>query len=116
MNTFKAKVNKIILRLTSVGLLILLIFPGSLSAHHFRYGTISWTQTDNAREIEVFMQIGWTANHSSFRSPDDYSPFVAGYVGSIVGGDGDGAYLNEIKWGDSSTTGKWITKLYQEKD
>ena len=41
MNTFKAGVNKIILALTSVGLLILLIFYGSLSANHFRYGAMS---------------------------------------------------------------------------
>ena len=41
MNTFKAEVNKIIFALTSVGL-VLLMLPASLSAGHFRYGTMSW--------------------------------------------------------------------------
>ena len=63
MNTIKAKVNKIILALTSVGLLILLIFPASLSASHFRYGTMSWEPTgnDNAthREIRLKLESGW---------------------------------------------------------
>ena len=69
MNTIKAKVNKIILALTSVGLLILLMFPVSLSATHFRYGTMSWEPTgnDNAthREIRLKMQIGWRRAYSS---------------------------------------------------
>ena len=61
MNTFKAEVNKIILALTSVGLLILLIFPASLSADHFRYGTMSWELVDNDT-IRIKMQIGWSYN------------------------------------------------------
>ena len=60
MDTFKAKVNKIILALTSVGLLILLIFPGSLSADHFRYGTMSWALVDNDT-IRLNMENGWKA-------------------------------------------------------
>ena len=61
--TNKGKVNKIISGLTSVGLLILLIFPASLSASHFRYGTMSWEPTgnDNAthREIRLKLESGW---------------------------------------------------------
>ena len=115
MNTFKAKVNKVILALTLVGLLILMIFPGSLSAWHYRYGTMSWKTTDTAREIELNAQIGWTANHNAFRSSDDYGDFVSGYVGSIKGGVGDSTsgedYYYEIEWGDSSTTGKMDHKI-----
>ena len=83
MNTFKAEVNKIILALTSVGLLILLIFPASLSANHFRYGTISWELVDNDT-IRLKMENGWTANHSDFLSTvagsrkTDYIPVTWG--------------------------------------
>ena len=55
MNTFKAEVNKIILGLTSVGLVILLMLPASLSANHFRYGTMSWELMDNG-SIRLKMQ------------------------------------------------------------
>ena len=65
MNTIKGKVNKIILALTSVGLLILLMLPASLSANHFRYGTMSWDLVDNDT-ITLKMENGWTANHSDF--------------------------------------------------
>ena len=71
MTTFKAEVNKIILALSSVGLLILLIFPASLSASHFRYGTMSWEPTgnDNAthREIRLKLESGWD-NGGSYAS------------------------------------------------
>ena len=82
MNTFKAEVNKIIFALTSVGLLILLIFPGSLSANHFRYGTMSWSLVDNDT-ITLQMENGWTANHSDFRVVSDYDHGVSGHIGSI---------------------------------
>ena len=71
MNTFKAEVNKIILALTSVGIVILLMFPVSLYANHFRYGTISLEPiADNGTHvtIKVKMQNGWTANHSDWRN------------------------------------------------
>ena len=91
MNTFKAEVNKIILGLTSVGLVILLMLPASLSANHFRYGTMSWELMDNG-SIRLKMQNGWTADHTSFSSTD---------VGSLKIG------YQRIFWGDpdnSSTT------------
>ena len=62
MNKLNAEINRIILALVSVGLLILLFFPASLSANHFRYGTISWDLVDNDT-ITLKMQNGWTASH-----------------------------------------------------
>jgi len=82
MNTIKAEVNKIILALTSVGIGISLIFPVSLSAHHFRYGTMSWELVDNDT-IRLKMQNGWSANHTDFRVEGDYSTWVPGHIGSI---------------------------------
>ena len=60
MITFKGKVDKIISGLTSVGIVILLMFPASLSADHFRYGTMSWelTGNDNATHKEILL-IQW---------------------------------------------------------
>ena len=63
MNTIKGKVNKIILGLTSVGL-VLLFFPASLSASHFRYGTMSWEEPWDNRTIRLNMEIGWTVPHT----------------------------------------------------
>jgi len=100
MNTFKAEVNKIILALTSVGIIILLMFPVSLSANHFRYGTISWEPiADNGTHvtIRVKMQNGWTANHAWYRESSDYDTFVSGYVGSII------SNLITIHWGDGTS-------------
>ena len=58
MKTFKAEINKIILALISVGLLILLIFPGSLSANHFRYGTMSWEPiSDNGTHVTIRLKL-----------------------------------------------------------
>ena len=62
MNTFKAEVNKIILALTSVGIVILLMFPASLSASHFRYGTMSWDiDSDNGTHVTIRLKLesGW---------------------------------------------------------
>jgi len=92
MKTFKAEINKIILALTSVGLLILLIFPASLSANHFRYGTMSWEPiSDNGTHVTIRLKTenGWTANHSSFR-------FTS--VGTIKNN------FIKIYWGDGSNT------------
>ena len=75
MNTFKAEVNKIILALTLVGIVILLMFPVSLSAHHYRYGTMSWVPvSDNGTHVTIRlkMQNGWSANHTHFRISTDY--------------------------------------------
>ena len=98
-NTFETEVNKIILALTSVGIVILLMLPASLSAHHYRYGTMSWELvSDNGTHITIRlkMQNGWTANHGNFRSSNDYDTFVSGYVGSII------EEYQRIKWGDGT--------------
>ncbi len=102
MNTFKAEVNKIILALTSVGIVILLMFPVSLSASHFRYGTMSWVLTgnDNAThtEIRLYVTTGWRT--------DVGDPFdTVGETATI-----DPAYtvvstnFININWGDGVTT------------
>jgi hypothetical protein len=105
MNTFKAEVNKIILALTSVGIVILLMFPVSLSANHFRYGTMSWELvSDNGTHITIRlkMQNGWTANHGNFRESGDYDTtdgrWVSGYIGSIKDD-----YIT-INWDDGNTS------------
>ena len=74
MNTFKAELNKIILALTSLGIVILLMLPASLSADHYRYGTMSWEIiSDNGthKTIRLIMQNGWTADHWAFNNTDD---------------------------------------------
>ena len=58
MNTIKGKVNKIILGLTSVGIVILLMFSASLSANHFRYGTMSWEPiSDNGTHVTIRLKM-----------------------------------------------------------
>ncbi|MDP6209638.1 MAG: hypothetical protein QF474_00540, partial [SAR324 cluster bacterium] len=65
------------------------MLPSSLSANHFRSGTISWDLVDNDT-IRLKMENGWTANHKEFRVQGDYdSGTYAGYwagqhVGSIL--------------------------------
>ena len=103
MNTFKAEVNKIILALTSLGIVILLMFPVSLSANHFRYGTMSWELvSDNGTHITIRlkMQNGWTANHSHFLEDgtSPYDTYVSGYIGSIKND-----YIT-INWNDGTTS------------
>jgi len=120
MNTFKAEVNKIILALTSVGIVILLMFPASLSAHHYRYGTMSWEIIDDNGThitIRLKMQNGWSANHTHFRDSTDYSNantvgtnwgagvWVSGYIGSIK------ADYYTIVWGDSTTNSNMDHKI-----
>ena len=83
MNTFKAEVNKIIFALTSVGIVILLMFPASLSADHFRYGTMSWELVDNDT-IRLKMENGWKATHGNWSAQADYQEYWnSGYVGSV---------------------------------
>jgi len=111
MNTFKAEVNKIILALTSVGIVILLMLPVSLSANHFRYGTMSWENDWDNRTIRLQMENGWTANHRNFNASGDYNYWAGDYVGSIKNnyiriywGDGSNTYLDiKIKSRDAST-------------
>ena len=88
MNKLNSKIDRIILALVSVGLLLLLFFPASLSAGHFRYGTISWELVDDDT-ITLKMQNGWTASHSCCS-------------GSSVGGTKDD--YQTINWGDSTNT------------
>ena len=95
MNTFKAALNKLILGLTSVGILILLMFPVSLYASHFRYGTMSWhlTGDDNAThtEIRLYLATGWRTNVGD--------PFdTVGETATRNPWD-SGNYI-DIKWGD----------------
>ena len=119
MKTFKAEVNKIILALTSVGIVILLMFPVSLSADHFRYGTMSWSLvpgSDNGTHITIRLKMenGWTANHDDFDNASSTvydGLWVPGYVGSIKNnyqtiywGDGDNESVDfKIKSRDNST-------------
>jgi hypothetical protein len=100
MKIFKAEVNKISLALTSVGIVVLLMLPVSLSANHFRYGTMSWSLVDNDT-ITLKMENGWTANHSSFRIESQYTAgsggvWVDGHIGSLK------YDLITINWGDGS--------------
>ncbi len=94
MNTSKSKVNKIILGLASVGLVILLMLPVSLSANHFRYGTMSWEILDNG-SIRLKMQNGWTASHGSFSSTnvgyDNATTIIKNFIRIYWG---DGGYTN----------------------
>jgi len=100
MSFFKAKINILFLGFTFVGLLISLMFPLSLYANHFRYGTMSWKPvSDNGTHvtIKLEMQNGWTANHSSFAVSGDYDQWVSGYVGSVIDDQ------IRIYWGDGTT-------------
>ena len=85
MNTIKAELNKIILALTSVGIVILLMFPASLSANHFRYGTMSWELVDNDT-IRLNMENGWKATHNRWNGQSDYGEYWVSdgsFVGSV---------------------------------
>ena len=105
MITFKGKVDKIISGLTSVGIVILLMFPASLSADHFRYGTMSWelTGNDNAthKEILLKMENGWTADHNYFNG--SYLLNNNGIKLHERASNGD-LLITNFTWGDSSTS------------
>ena len=87
MNTFKAEVNKIFLALTSVGIVILLMLPASLSAHHYRYGTMSWS-LDNATTIRLKLDAGFT-----------YASDFRGTVGATI----TSSSWMTIDWGDGNS-------------
>jgi len=116
MNTFKAEVNKIILALTSVGIVILLMFPVSLSANHFRYGTMSWEIiSDNGthKTIRLKMENGWTANHGGFNGANSTTYnglWVSGYVGSIKNN------YQRIYWGDGTYTNPKVDFKIKSRD
>jgi len=98
MNSIKTKINKLILRLASLGTLILLMLPANLHANHFRYGTMSWEPIDDNGTIRLKMQNGWTADHSAFNNSSDYNGlWVSGFIGSIKNN-----YVT-INWGDGDT-------------
>ncbi len=97
MHFIKAKVSKIILALLSVGIVILLMFPASLSATHFRYGTLSWDLVDNDT-IRLKGAIGWNAGHVSWNEISDYGETsLSTFVGSVRD------YL-DVTWGGGSPT------------
>ncbi len=111
MNTIKAKVNKIILALTSVGLLILLIFPVSLSATHFRYGTMSWelTGNDNATHTEIRLKLksGWNNATGIYRrSLVDEVGETSSVSITIYWGDGNSGEAVTMKTTSVNTTSK----------
>ncbi len=110
MNTIKAEINKIIFALTSVGLLILLIFPASLSASHFRYGTMSWALTgnDNATHTEIRLKVksGWNNASSSYVANfDQVSEQNSGFI-TIDWGDGSSGEAVVMKNTSVNTTSK----------
>ena len=96
MNSYKDKINKIILGLTSFGVFFLLILPASLYGNHFRYGTMSWEPiSDNGTHVTVRLKMenGWTANHSDWNSFTT-GEFKTNYV--------------TIYWGDGTNSGSTI--------
>ena len=100
MKILEIEVDKIILVLISVGLLILLFFPASLSANHFRYGTMSWDLIDNDT-ISLKMENGWTSNHNGWNSYN---------VGDIQSN-----YFT-ITWGDGTDTGALVDLKILSRD
>ena len=118
MNTAKCEKNRKNLRLASIVLFFLLIFPPVLSASHFRYGTMSWeNQWDNGT-IRLNMDTGWrtgyTSNYatvgnimtmeSTINWGDGNSESVQMKVISID--SNEGSSLMEI---GSNSTGSWVT-------
>tara|TARA_B100000315_G_C14559475_1_gene579791 strand:- start:328 stop:2184 length:1857 start_codon:yes stop_codon:yes gene_type:complete len=92
MDFVKGKISKIILGLTSAGI-ILLMFPANLYANHFRYGTMSWEPVDDDGTIRLKMQNGWTTSH--------------GCCSALNAGDFKNNYVT-IYWGDGSDSGQTI--------
>ncbi|MDC0078492.1 hypothetical protein OAJ98_05860 [Deltaproteobacteria bacterium] len=92
MHNTKAKVNKFNLALIAVGIVILMMFPASLSATHFRYGTLSWDLVDNDT-IRLKGEMGWNAGHTSWNEISDYGETsLSTFVGSVRN------YL-DVTWG-----------------
>ena len=108
MNTFKAEVNKIILALTSLGLLILMMFPVSLSADHFRYGTMSWEIiSDNGthKTVRLKMQNGWTADHWAFNNAGQGNNLVnLGDTKLYNKENSSDLLIRNFSWGDDNTS------------
>ena len=117
MNTFKAELNKIILALTSVGL-ILLMLPASLSADHFRYGTMSWELVDfgtvnqDNDTIRLKMENGWKATHGRWKDEADYTEYWVpdgSFVGSVRS-----SYT--VTWGGGSPTANTMHHKVKSRD
>ena len=114
MNTIQAKVNKIILGLTSVGLLILLIFPASLSASHFRYGTMSWDiDSDNGTHVTIRLKLesGWKSGGGVSINWGDGSPLETLTTKIIYS---DSYYIREIGVQSSSEWTTGVTHSYPD--
>ena len=112
MNTFKAEINKIILALTSVGLLILLIFPASLSASHYRYGTMSWEPiSDNGTHVTIRLKLesGWRSGGSVSINWGDGSAAETVAIKTIYSGS---YYIKEIGVWSSSEWTTGVTHTY----
>ena len=86
MNSVKTKINKLILRLASVGMFFFLMFPGGLSASHFRYGTMSWENPWDNGTIRLKMENGWRTGSGAFLET------LGSRISSWV----------DINWGDGS--------------
>ncbi len=117
MNTFKAEVNKIILALTSVGIVILLLLPVSLSAGHFRYGTMSWEIiSDNGTHITIRLKMenGWTANHPSYNSPWLVNPGDTKLYFRDQSYQSGLLLIENFTWGDSSTSNVVVKVLSRD--
>jgi len=109
MITIKGKVNKIILGLTSVGIVILLMFPVSLSADHYRYGTMSWELvSDNGthKTVRLKMQNGWTADHWAFNNTDANGNNLVnpGDTKLYAKGNSVPLLIRNFSWGDDNTS------------
>ena len=112
MNTIKAELNKIILALTSVGLLILLIFPGILSASHYRYGTMSWEPiSDNGTHVTIRLKLesGWKSGGAVSINWGDGSTAETVATKTIYSGS---YYIKEIGVLSSSVWTTGVTHTY----
>ena len=112
MNTFTAEVNKIILALTSVGIVILLMLPVNLSASHYRYGTMYWEPiSDNGTHVTIRLKMvnGWRTAYNNFLKTvgSRNSTWV-----DIIWGDGNAAESVDLRTiSIDSTTGSSLTEM-----
>ncbi len=113
MNSYKGKINKLILGLTSVGTILLLMLPADLYASHYRYGTMSWANPWDNGTIRLKMQNAWRLSTQTVGT-------ISNETGQIKWGDGsaetvqrkiisvdstEGSYVTEI---GSNSTGTWV--------
>ena len=113
MNSYKGKINKLILGLTSVGTILLLMLPADLYASHYRYGTMSWANPWDNGTRRLKMQNAWRLSSQTVGT-------ISNETGQIKWGDGsaetvqrkiisvdstEGSYVTEI---GSNSTGTWV--------